>query len=99
MPYCVFLEPIVSFPVFRVMHDHDIGGETCASHRHHEAGELVGCHALRKEPLDGCGVGFGREVVVALRHSMEPLNGVRFGDLVGLMGKPTSQRVGVRGQW
>ena len=66
MPYCVFLEPIVSFPVFRVMHDHDIGGETCASHRHHEAGELVGCHAPRKEALDGCGVALVVKVIVVL---------------------------------
>ena len=81
------------------MDKHDIGGDTGAAYRRHEASELICCHTLRHEALDGWGVGFGREVVVALHYSTKSLGGVHLGEFVGWKGKPTGDRVRVCGQW
>ena len=43
--------------------------------------------------------GFDREVVVVLCYSTKSLDGVRLGEFVGWKGKPTGDRVRVRGQW
>ena len=78
------------------MDEHGIRGNTGAAYRRHEASELIcSCHTLRHEALDGWSIGFGREVVVALRYSTKSLDGVRLGEFVGWKGKPTSDRVRV----
>ena len=80
------------------MYDHDIGGNTEAAYRRHEASELICCHALRHEALDGWGVGFDREVDVVLRYSTKSLDDVRLDDFVGWKGKPSGDCVRVHGQ-